>query len=59
MNHVCARCETTTNSLSEHRSEVDDSTFHPECCPGGCDSPADHVGLPVEFMRAAVEAYYR
>lgn len=42
MRHVCARCATGTNSLTEHRSEVDPIEFHPECCPGGCDSPEDH-----------------
>lgn len=42
MNHACARCGGKTDSLTEHRSEVEPTVHHPECCPGGCDSPNDH-----------------
>lgn len=35
---LCAACETPTDPLTEHRSEVEPPlVFHPECCWGGCD----------------------
>lgn len=42
MIHICERCGGDTNSLTEHRSEVEAVVFHPDCCPGGCDSIGEH-----------------
>lgn len=40
---ICAACDTTTDRLTEHRSEVEPpAVFHPECCPGGCDAADEH-----------------
>lgn len=41
----CGICEAKTDRLTEHYSEVDPPTvFHPECCPGGCDSAGEVHG---------------
>lgn len=41
--HLCAACWTRTDPLTEHRSEVEPGlVFHPDDCPGGCDSREEH-----------------
>lgn len=52
MPHLCANCFTSTHSLTEHRSEVDPpAVFHPDCCPGGCDSPEDDHNLDATYVQ--------
>lgn len=55
---TCAQCGRETNGMTEHRVDaaadmtwllgvakhpVDQLRFHPEHCPGSCDTPGEHA----------------